>query len=219
MRRFTRYYYDPRFREAIDRERERARREAELGGWVTYAIHDPTRPDSVGEFRTLIIYVGQTKQFGYRVTARLRSAGMAVRRPRDRIDGALYDVMSRGAVPRFRVIERTVDAVDSFVSETNWAKRYLAAGYPLLNKWTEQRFAGRPVDRASIPQSWLWRLAVEDALEANLDLVLFNETTGEELTIDLELWRRKELLRVVKKSILERLQDLGQQGRVRIVVR
>lgn len=59
MKRSTRYYYDPHFRVQIDCEEERARHEAALGGWVTYAIHDPTRTDNVGEFNTLIMYVGR----------------------------------------------------------------------------------------------------------------------------------------------------------------
>jgi hypothetical protein len=218
-KRSTRYYHDSKFRGAIDREKERARREAALGGWITYAIHDPTRSDSVGEFNTLIIYVGQTKQFDVRVADRLRSAGTAVRRPTDRIDGALYEVMARGGVPRFRVIERTGDALDSFVSETNWAKHYIDAGYPLLNKWTEQRFAGRPIGRDTVPHQWLWRLAVEDALEAKFDLVLFNRTTGEELVLDLQLFRPKELLRNVRRAALQRLSLLGQEGVVRISVK
>ncbi len=218
MKRSTRYYYDPHFRAKIDREEERARHEAGLGGWITYAIHDPTREDTVGQYNTLIVYVGQSKQFGVRVKDRLRSAGTAARRPSDRIDGALYDVMVRGGVPRFRVIERASDAIASFVSETNWAKHYLAAGYPLLNKWTEQRFAGTPITRETIPHDWLWRLCVEDALKARFGLVVQDRTTGEDLVIDLHLWRPKELLRSVKKAVLERLHALGREGQVRLVV-
>ena len=211
MKRYTRYYFDPRFREAIDQEKARACREAELGGWITYAIHDPSRPDTVGDFNTLIIYVGQTKQFGVRVANRLRRAGMAVKRPTDRIDGALYDVMRRGAVPRFRVIERMPDAVDSFVSETNWAKQYLAAGYPIRNRWAEQRSGGRPINRESVPHAWLWRLAVEDALEARIDVAALDKATGEETVLDLEVWRPKDLLRTIRKQLVAHAKQRGHE--------
>jgi hypothetical protein len=42
----------------------------------------------------------------------------------------MYDIMKRGGVPRFRVIERAEDAIASFVSETNWAQHYIALGHP-----------------------------------------------------------------------------------------
>jgi hypothetical protein len=219
MKRGTKYYYDPQFRAAIDRERARACEEAELGGWITYAIHDPTRRDTFGEFNTLIIYVGQTKQFGIRVTDRLRRAGTAVKRPTKWIDGALYDVMSRGAVPRFRVIERMPDAIDSFVSETNWAKRYIAAGYPIRNKWVEQRFAGLPIDRGSVPHDWLWRLAVEDALEGGIDLVATDKSSGQDTVLDLATWRPKELLRTVKRSLIEQFKISNRSIQLRLAVR
>jgi hypothetical protein len=214
----TRYKQDPAFRAAVDREKARAREAAQAGGWITYAIHDPTTPDPVGEFNSLIIYVGQTKQFGVRVNDRLRSAGTAVRRPTKQIDGALWDIMSKGIVPRFRVIERTDDAIASFVSETNWAKRYIEQGYPVRNKWTEQRFGGRPIERSTVPHSWLWRLAVEDALEARFGLIIHNQTTGEDLALDLSPWPPKELLRSVRKRALDRMCDLGQQATIRIAV-
>jgi len=218
-RRPIRYNDDLRFRAAIDREKARAREEARLGGWITYAIHDPTAPDTIGEFNTLIIYVGQTKQFGTRVDSRLRSAGTAVKRPKKWIDGALWDVMSRGRVPRFRVIERVGDAIASFVSETNWAKRYIEQGYPLRNKWVEQQFAGKPIDRETVPHEWLWRLAVEDAIEARFDLILHNKTSGENLVLNLSMWRPKELLRNVRDMVLARTVQLGCQASVRLAVR
>lgn len=219
MKRDTRYWSDPTFRAAVDREKDRAKAEASIGGWVTYAIHDPSTPDTVGEFNTLIIYVGQTKQFDRRVEKRLRAAGVAVKRPTKWIDGALYDIMSHGRVPRFRVIERVGDAIDSFVSETNWAKCYIEQGYPIRNKWTEQQFAGKPIDRYTVPHKWLMRLAVEDALEARFDLVLVNKTTAEELVLDLTLWPRKRLLREVAEESITRLRSLGFTATTRIVVR
>ena len=215
----TRYNRDEQFRVAVDREKARARAEAALGGWITYAIHDPTTPDTVGIFNTLIIYVGQTKQFGIRVDDRLRSAGRAVKRPAKWIDGALWDVMARGGVPRFRVIERTDDAIASFISETNWAKEYIRQGYPIRNKWAEQKFVGKPLDRLTVPHTWLWRLAVEDAIQARFDLVLRDKSTGEDFVLDLSVFRPKELLRRVRAMALARARQLGHEASVRIAIR
>jgi hypothetical protein len=64
VKRFTRYWQDSQFREAIDREKARAKLKGEKEGWITYAIHDPMTPDYVGKFNTLIVYIGQSKIFG-----------------------------------------------------------------------------------------------------------------------------------------------------------
>ena len=123
-RRFTRYFRDPDFRAAVDEQFRLADAATNDGEWVTYAIHDATRVDKVGgEPDGLIIYVGQSKEFGKRVRKRMRNAGTAVRRPTGRIDGACYDIMLKDRVPIFTVRERTASAIDSLISETNTAKR------------------------------------------------------------------------------------------------
>lgn len=55
VKRFTRYLQDPQFRAAVDREKARAKIESGQTGWITYAIHDPTTPDHIGDFNTLIV--------------------------------------------------------------------------------------------------------------------------------------------------------------------
>ena len=211
VKRFTRYWQDPQFRAAVDREKARARLEGEQKGWITYAIHDPTTPDDVGEFYTHIVYVGQSKVIASRVDRRLRESGTATRRPTSYVEGLMYDIMRRGAVPRFRVIERVDDAIASFVSETNWAQRYITQGYPLRNKWDEQRRPGEIMTRETVPHKWLWRLAVEDALEARFTIVAMDKLSGNSLKIDLAAERPKELLRVVRSKLETRMRELGAQ--------
>lgn len=218
MKRFTRYWQDPEFRSAVDRERARAKVEGKEEGWVTYAIHDPTTRDHIGEFNTLIVYVGQTKDFASRVDRRLREAGTATRRPTTHVEGLMYDIMRRGGVPRFRVIERAHDAIASFASETNWAQHYIAQGYPLRNKWKEQRQAGEIMTRATIPHKWLWRLAVEDAVEAKFTIVAFDKHSGESLKIDLSAERPKDLLKAVKSNLENRMRELGATPDLRLFV-
>ena len=209
VKRFTRYWQDPQFREAVDCEKVRARIEGEQKGWITYAIHDPTTPDHIGEFDTLIVYVGQSKEYASRVDRRLREAGTATRRPTSHVEGLMYDIMRRGGVPRFRVIERAADAVASFVSETNWAQHYIAQGYPLRNKWKEQARPGEPMTRATVPQKWLWRLAVEDAIEARFTIVATDKLSGKNIELDLSAERPKDLLKVVRSRLETRMRELG----------
>lgn len=211
VKRFTRYWQDPTFRAAVDSEKARARLVGELKGWITYAIHDPTTPDHVGEFNSLIVYVGQSKVFPSRVDRRLREAGTATRRPTSYVEGLMYDIMRRGGVPRFRVIERVDDAIASLVSETNWAQRYISQGYPLRNKWQEQRRPGETMTRETVPHKWLWRLAVEDAIEAGFTIVVLDKLSGNSLKVDLSAERSKELLRVVRSKLETRMRELGAQ--------
>lgn len=172
-RSFTRYYRDPAFKEAVDEQFAAADAATMPGICITYAIHDPTRPDHIdGRLNGLIIYVGQTKEFRKRIRKRMRDAGTAIKRPRDRIDGACYDIMARGAVPRFSVLEETSCVLDSLVSETNWSKRLRAKGYPLLNQWAEQKFGGVEIDRRTAPHAWLWPMTAADAIASGVELIL-----------------------------------------------
>lgn len=167
------------------------------GVCITYAIHDPTRSDYVrGCADGLIIYVGQTKEFRKRIRKRMRNAGTAVARPRDRIDGACYDIMARGGVPRFSVLEKTYCVLDSLVSETNWSKRLRVQGYPLLNQWTEQKFAGIEIDRRTVPHGWLWPITAEDAIASNVDLILSDG--ADEIAADLSIFPATMRLREIR---------------------
>ena len=61
---FTRYYRDPQFRAGVDEQFAMADAVTRPGVCITYAIHDPTRPDHIdGRAEGLVIYVGQTKEF------------------------------------------------------------------------------------------------------------------------------------------------------------
>jgi hypothetical protein len=164
---------------------------------ITYAIHDPTRPDHIsGHADGLIIYVGQTKEFRKRIRKRMRNAGTAVRRPRDRIDGACYDIMVRGGVPRFTVLEETTCVLDSLVSETNWSKRLRNRGYPLLNQWTEQKFGGREIDRRTVPHDWLWPMTAADAIASEVDLIISDE--AQDIVADLGAFPSAMRLREIR---------------------
>ena len=199
-RRFTRYFADPSFKLGVDEQFAKADAATKSGICITYAIHDPSQVDHIGN-RTdgLIIYVGQTKEFRKRVRKRMRDAGTAVRRPRDRIDGACYDIMARGRVPRFSVLDETDCVLDSLVSETNWSKRLRNQGYPLLNQWPEQKFGGIEIDRRTVPHNWLWPMTAEDAIASKVDLIV--SENGQEIAADLSTFPPSMRLREVRDLV------------------
>jgi hypothetical protein len=213
-RSFTRYYRDPQFKAAVDEQFAGADQAHTAGTWITYAVHDPTRQDAIGgRSEGPIIYVGQSKEFPKRIRKRMRDAGTAIRRPRDRIDGACYDIMCRGAVPKFTVLEHATTAIDSLISETNWTKKLRGVGYHLLNQWTEQKFGGRDIDRHSVPHDWLWPLTISDALGSEIDLIVTEPATGVEIVANLGSFPPNTRLRDVRAL----LKDQGR--RARLVVR
>jgi hypothetical protein len=199
-RKFVRYYSDKHFRAKVDDQFRSADEATKLGVCVTYAIHDPTRFDNLGHHPDgIIIYVGQTKEFSKRVRKRMRNAGTAVMRPRDRIDGACYEIMKRGSVPSFSILEETSCVLDSLVSETNWSKRLRARGYPLLNQWTEQKFGGVEIDRRTVPHGWLWPMAAADAIASNVDLIIGHD--GKEIVADLSTFPPTMRLREIRDTL------------------
>ena len=213
-KRFTRYFRDPDFRAAVDEQFALADAATEPGVFITYAIHDPTRPDHIGARPDgLILYVGQSKEFSKRIRKRMRNAGTATSRPPDRIDGASYDIMARGGVPRFTVLERVPTAIESLVSETNWTKRLRTQGYPLLNQWTEQKFAGKDIDRHTVPHDWLWPLTAADALGSGIDLIIRDPASGAETMVDLSNIEPATRLRDIRSKVKET------GARVRLYVR
>jgi len=198
-KRFTRYWRDPEFRAAVDEQFLLADSATSPGVCITYAMHDPTRLDHIGgEPEGLIVYVGETKEFNKRVRKRMRNAGTATAKPKDRIDGACYDIMTKGSPPKFTVRERTGSKIESLISETNTAKRLLAAGYPLLNQWTEQKFGGLEIDRTGIPHGWLWPMTIGDAIASEIDVIIRDPKTGQEATLDLAAVPPSTRLREIK---------------------
>lgn len=59
----------------------------------------------------------------------------------------------------------------------------IALGYPLLNRWPEQRIAGPDIDRREVRHAWLWPLSVADAIGSRIGLVATQDGTS--LPIDL----------------------------------
>ncbi len=199
-RRFTRYYRDLAFKAAVDEQFSLADSATKPGICITYAIHDPTRQDHIGGHPDgPIIYVGQTKEFRKRVRKRMRTAGTATKRPTDRIDGACYEIMARGGVPRFSILEETNCVLNSLVSETNWTKRMRARGYSLLNQWTEQKFGGLEIDRRTVPHDWLWPITAGDAVASGVDLLISEGTT--EIVAELSAFPESMRLREIRDAM------------------
>jgi hypothetical protein len=214
----TRYRSDVEFRAAIDEELSQARRETRPAVWTTYCIHDPSTPDLEEHPDGLRTYVGQTKAFDKRVSKWLKLAGAATADPAEEITGLLYRLMVGGIVPRFRVLSRTGSAIDSLVSETNWARKLINSGYTLANKWDEHRVGGDPVDRYGVPKKRLWEMTWEDAIGSRIHLLVTSKDGRHKQMIDFTHFPPRMRLSEIRSSCLQRLEQLGHSGAVRIIV-
>jgi len=72
--------------------------------------------------------------------------------------------------------------------------------------------------RVTVPHKWLWRLAVEDAIEARFTIIAIDKLSGNSLKIDLARERKKELLRVVRAKLETRMRELGAQPQFRLLI-
>jgi len=134
----------------------------------------------------------------YSLAHALKPSAEELKRPTDRIDGLLYDIMSRGPAPRWSVLEEGDSAIESLVSETNWTIRLRAKGYPLVNQWTEHRLGKLEIDRYGVDHKRLWPITTADAIGSGIDVVVRDSSTGEEHVVDLSLFRSTTRLQVTK---------------------
>lgn len=113
--------------------------------YTTYAIRDPRS----GKF----VYVGQTINFYKR-----RKNHLKLRSHRPNIQGMnikkwMYDTLSSGVRPEFVILDRSENEEASLQSETEWARRLIREGNPLLNHW--QAHKNEPgTDWKNIFQLW-----------------------------------------------------------------
>lgn len=213
MKHRVRYFYDSKFRAEVDAQFQFAASATREGVWITYAIHDPTELDPFGGHpEGLIRYVGQTKNFAKRVRERMRTAGRAVNRSTNRVDGLLYDVMARGPAPRWSILEEVHTALDSLVSETNWTARLRAKGYPLVNQWAEHKPGATEIDRYQVDPKRLWRFTAEDAIGSNIDVIVFDPRSVEEYVVDLESFPPRTGLHVIR----DHAKAAGRRARLRV---
>ena len=105
---------------------------------VVYVILDPTRPDPLGQFKSLPIYVGVSGEIRIRVKKHFREAAYNDF-GRNPLYGRMRALLLRDVVAEFEVIDRLDNKVDGMIAETAHAQRLLKAGYRLCNCWYFQR--------------------------------------------------------------------------------
>lgn len=106
--------------------------------YVIYAILDPSRPDPLGKFRALPIYIGVTGQIGRRVKQHFRRAAKN-QVGRNRICVQLRKMLLANVVAEFQVVDHLDNKIDAMIAETAHAQRLLRRGYTLCNQWFFQR--------------------------------------------------------------------------------
>lgn len=137
------------------------------GGWITYLIRDPRRPDRKGNAAGWPIYVGQTDEFGRRVRNHLRKSEKLARRGTG-IKQRMKELLHAGIVPNFEAIDRQPTRLQSLLSETNFARLCRSRGYDIANATTLQNRAGPPVAVKDLPTKWLWKFSLEQAVQDEL---------------------------------------------------
>lgn len=106
--------------------------------YVIYAILDPTRPDPLGTFKALPIYIGVSSQIGRRVKQHFRRAAYN-QFGSSQICARLRKLLLADVVAEFQVADRLDNKVDAMIAETVQAQALVRAGYRLCNGWYFQR--------------------------------------------------------------------------------
>ncbi|WP_265569392.1 hypothetical protein [Sphingomicrobium nitratireducens] len=70
--------------------------------------------------------------------------------------------------------------------------------------------------RQTVPQKWLWRLAVEDAIEAGFTIEALDKASGKSVKIDLSAERSKEKLTTRRGNLEIRMRELGAVPLIRL---
>jgi hypothetical protein len=100
-------------------------------------------------------------------------------------------------VPRWSVLEEVTTAIDSLVSETNWARELAAKGYPITNQWSEHKGAGR-IGRGDVPPDRMWKFTAADAIGSGLGVVVVDPETGAEVPVDLTAFPPSTQIEAIK---------------------
>lgn len=183
-----RYQTDPARRAVLDQIMAATAQARELqrdGEWITYLIRDPRFPDKRGNPGTPI-YVGQTNDFPERVLSRfMKCEKIAAGRAHDCVERRVADLLHLGFVASYQLLEYQPTRLTSLVSETNWARKCWNAGYVLANRAKMQKAGGPPIRRSDIPESWLAKFSLHEAVADGILLSTSCERCGEDLDVPL----------------------------------
>ncbi len=101
--------------------------------YVTYLIKDPR--DNVP------IYVGQTSNFDKRRKQYFSKIKKDKIPNYGTINITMYLVILNrlGFIPIFEIVDTQDTEENSLISETDWVRKIVKSGYPVLNRWKEHR--------------------------------------------------------------------------------
>lgn len=122
----------------IENVADRAEKQTAGSVYVIYAILDPSRPDPLGKFRSLPIYIGVTSQISRRVKQHFRRAAKN-QFGSNRICVQLRKMLFATVVAEFEVVDHLDDKIDAMIAETIHSQGLLRAGYTLPPAEAEER--------------------------------------------------------------------------------
>ncbi len=97
----------------------------------------------------------------------------------------MADLLHLGVVADYQLLEYQPTRLASLVSETNWARKCWNAGYHIANRAELQKAGGPPVGRSDIPESWLAKFSLHEALADGILLSVSCKRCGKSLDIPL----------------------------------
>lgn len=153
------------------------------GQWITYLIRDPRFRDKRGN-RGTPIYVGQTNDLPTRVLSRfMKCEKVAAGKTGDCVERRIANLLHLGIVANYEVLEYQPTRLTSLVSETNWSRKCWNAGYHIANRAELQKAGGPPVGRSDIPESWLAKFSLPEAIADDILLTVSCSGCGENFDI------------------------------------
>ena len=76
--------------------------------------------------------------------------------------------------------------------------RLRAKGYPLVKQWTEHRLDTLEIDRYGVDPKRLWPITAADAIGSNIDFVVCDPQSHEEVVVDLTTVPPNTRLQIIK---------------------
>ena len=140
--------------------------------YVTYLVRDPRGTDKRG-MPGLPIYIGQTKELSTRALSRFQKCEKeAAARGKDCVQKRVAEMLHQGVVAQYEVIDRQRTLLASLVSETNFVRAAVSRGYDMANNVAFQARAAPSIRPQEIPEEWLWKFTLPEAIEDGLEVVL-----------------------------------------------
>jgi hypothetical protein len=110
---------------------------------------------------------------------------VAIEKGTDCIERRIADLLHRGIVAAYQMLEYQPTHLTSLISETNWARKCWNAGYQLANRAELQDAGGALIGRSDALRGWLLKFSVSEAIADDIRVSISCGACGEVFPIPL----------------------------------